>query len=249
MNIPGFKNSIEMLFGEHLHKYGDDEYGFTNISKEEFCKIGYTTNLTLETIEEARVNQVDMIITHHAPWSFLFGMEESCVEKLKEYEINHFWIHLPLDFVNFGTCTSLFNEIEIDKILEYSSYEEEELPGIGEYESPILLYDLVERVEERLEEKVKAWKNHNRPVKRVAILTGAGNNTNIIKRALEKGCDTYITGEKTLYTVQYAKFKGINLIVGSHTFTEVFGVESLAYKLKELNRALEITRLYEEHLE
>ena len=173
MNITQFKEHITSLFEEHLNKYGDDEYGFTHLSKEEFHKIGYTTNLTLETIEEAYRNGVDMMVTHHAPWSFLFGMEE----------------------------------------------------------------------------KVKSWKNHDRPVKRIAILTGAGNNTNLIERALEKGCDTYITGEKTLYTVQHAKFKGINLIVGSHTFTEVFGVESLARKLKERDRAIEITRLNEEHLE
>lgn len=47
-----------------------------------------------------------------------------------------------------------------------------------------------------MEEKVKSWRNHDKPVKRIAILTGAGNNTNLIERALEKGCDTYITGEK-----------------------------------------------------
>jgi len=35
MNIAGFKNSIEMLFGEHLHKYGDDEYG---LAKRNFVK-------------------------------------------------------------------------------------------------------------------------------------------------------------------------------------------------------------------
>lgn len=205
--------------------------------------------MTLETNEEAYRNGVDMIVTHHAPWSFLFGMEEACIEKLKEYEMNHFWIHLPLDFVNFGTCTSLFNEIRIDTILEYSTYEEEELPGIGEYKEAIPFSNLVEKLEERMEEKVKNWKNHDRPVNRITILTGAGNNTNLIERALEKGCDTYITGEKTLYTVQHAKFKGINLIVGSHTFTEVFGVESLARKLKERDRAIEIIRLNEEHLE
>ncbi|MGH0429369.1 Nif3-like dinuclear metal center hexameric protein [Bacillus hominis] len=249
MNITQFKEHITSLFEEHLNKYGDDEYGFTHLSKEEFHKIGYTTNLTLETIEEAYRNGVDMILTHHAPWSFLFGMEEACIEKLKEYEMNHFWIHLPLDFVKFGTCTSLFNEIEIDTILEYSTYEEEELPGIGEYKEAMPFSKLVGKLEERMEEKVKSWKNHDRPVKRIAILTGAGNNTNLIERALEKGCDTYITGEKTLYTVQHAKFKGINLIVGSHTFTEVFGVESLARKLKERDRAIEITRLNEEHLE
>ncbi len=49
--------------------------------------------------------------------------------------------------------------------------------------------------------------------------------------------------------MQHAKFKGINLIVGSHTFTEVFGVESLARKLQERDRAIEITRLNEDHLE
>ncbi|EEM04927.1 hypothetical protein bmyco0003_27250 [Bacillus pseudomycoides] len=38
MNISGFKNSIEMLFGEHLHKYGDDEYGFTILAKRNFVK-------------------------------------------------------------------------------------------------------------------------------------------------------------------------------------------------------------------
>lgn len=249
MHITQFKGHIASLFEEHLNKYGDDEYDFTHISKEEFHKIGYTTNLTLETIEEAYQNGVDMILTHHAPWSFLFGMEEACIEKLKEYEMNHFWIHLPLDFVKFGTCTSLFNEIGIDTILEYSTYEEEELPGIGEYKEAIPFSNLVGKLEERMEEKVKSWKNHDKPVKRIAILTGAGNNTNLIERALEKGCDTYITGEKTLYTVQHAKFKDINLIVGSHTFTEVFGVESLARKLKERDNSIEITRLNEDHLE
>ena len=127
---------------------------------------------------------------------FLFGMEEACIEKLKQYEMNHFWVHLPLDFVKFGTCTSLFNGIGIDTILEYSTYEEEELPGIGEYKEAIPFSNLVGKLEERMEEKVKSWRNHDKPVKRIAILTGAGNNTNLIERALEKGCDTYITGEK-----------------------------------------------------
>lgn len=39
MNIKQFNEHITSLFGEHLHKYGDDEYGFTHISKDEFHKI------------------------------------------------------------------------------------------------------------------------------------------------------------------------------------------------------------------
>lgn len=59
----------------------------------------------------------------------------------------------------------------------------------------------------------------------------------------------YITGEKVLYTVEYAKFVEINLIIGSHTFTEIFGIESLAKKIKEKYSNIEIIKLKEEHLE
>lgn len=60
---------------------------------------------------------------------------------------------MPLDFIEFGTCTSLFNEIAIDTILEYSTYEEEELPGIGEFKAPIAFLNLVERLEEKWKRK------------------------------------------------------------------------------------------------
>ncbi|PGZ94932.1 SMS protein [Bacillus pseudomycoides] len=248
MNIQQFKVNIEEIFGEHLHKYGD-QFGITNVSNEKFNRIGYATNLTLETIEEAKKEKVDMMITHHAAWEFLYGMEEACISKLKEYNINHFWIHSPLDFVEFGTCTSLFHTIEIDEIITYSSCDDEELPGVGEYTDPIPFSKLVERVESKLGEKVKAWKNNAKEVKRVGIITGAGHSTDHIQAALDSGCDTYITGEKTLYTVQYAQFKNINLIAGSHTFTEIFGVESLVKRLQELDNSIEIIQLYEGHIE
>ena len=73
--------------------------------------------------------------------------------------------------------------------------------------------------------------------------------TTEVRELVERGCDTYITGEKSLYTIQYAKFTGINLIVGSHTFTEIWGVESLTLKIKEAFSDVEIVRLNEAHSE
>jgi putative NIF3 family GTP cyclohydrolase 1 type 2 len=100
-----------------------------------------------------------------------------------------------------------------------------------------------------LAEPVKAWKNHDRPMKKVAILTGAGNNSALIKFAKESGCDAFITGERTLYSVQYAKFAGVNLYVGSHTYTEIFGVENLAKKIQESIPETVLCRIEEEHIE
>ncbi|GGA16051.1 hypothetical protein GCM10008018_70870 [Paenibacillus marchantiophytorum] len=50
-------------------------------------------------------------------------------------------------------------------------------------------------------------------------------------------------------TIQYAKFIKMNLIVGSHTFTEIFGVKSLSEKIKEKYESLEIIELVEDHIE
>jgi len=59
--------------------------------------------------------------------------------------------------------------------------------------------------------------------------------------------DVYLTGEKILYTVEFAKLYDLNLVVGSHTFTELLGVKSMLEK-SELG-LIEIVRIDEEHIE
>ncbi|MFK8794540.1 Nif3-like dinuclear metal center hexameric protein [Planococcus plakortidis] len=250
MNIKDFEKTIQQLFGERLLEE-DDEYGFTYTADKEIRKIGYATNLSMETVELAIAQGVDLIVTHHDAWDFIYGLREACTTKLAAHNISHFWIHAPLDFVGFGTCTSLMKRLEVDKINVYSTYSEAdgELPGIAEFAVPVEFGRLTERMRSALNEPVRAWKNNDPPVKRIGVLTGAGHSTALIREAAERGCDTYITGEATLYTIQYAQFAGINLLVGSHTFTEIFGVASLAKKIVEMNPDVEITELEESHFE
>lgn len=250
MNLNEFEQTIKKLFGEKLLEEHDD-YGFTNTSNHEIRKIGYATNLSLETVEQAIQQGVDLIVTHHDAWDFLYGLREACVKKMQEHNISHFWIHAPLDFVEFGTCTSLMETLEIDTITKYSSYNDEDgdLPGIGEYSHSFDFNLLTEKMRSKLNEPVRAWKNNDKEVKRIGVLTGAGHSSSIIQKAVDEGCDTYVTGEATLYAIQYAEFAGINLLVGSHTFTEIFGVETLAKKIVELNPDVVISELKEAHFE
>jgi len=92
---------------------------------------------------------------------------------------------------------------------------------------------LIEHLFNVLSENVKAWNYGRSYVKRIGVLAVAGNGTNHIRDAVHSEGDVYITGEKSLYTVQFAKYLNMNLIVGSHMFTELFGVRSFANKLKE----------------
>lgn len=249
MEIEQFEHHIKQLFKEDLLEKFHDDYGFTYKSNKVISKIGYSTNLSIESIEEAAKNNVDLMVTHHDAWDFIYGLKEECLNKLQEYDISHFWIHGPLDFIEFGTCTSLMNVIGIDNIISYSFYNNGDVPGVGEFSAPTDFEVLVQKMRNELEEPVRAWRNNDKRVKKVGVLTGAGHSSNHIKMAVEAGCDTYITGEATLYTIQYAQFVGINLLVGSHTFTEIFGVESLANKLKHLDNEIELVKLKEEHFE
>ncbi|WP_235549605.1 Nif3-like dinuclear metal center hexameric protein [Paenibacillus sp. Soil766] len=177
-------------------------------------------------------------------------MQEECHKLLASYGISHFFVHLPLDYAEFGTCTSLFKAIGINNVIQQSiDIEGRSLPGIGEFESPISFQELSDRVSTVLSENIKTWKHSEKLIKRVGIITGAGNSTKCLRDAHNSECDVYITGEKILYTIQYAKFIKMNLIVGSHTFTEIFGVKSLSEKIKEKYDSLEIIGLVEDHSE
>lgn len=230
---------------EHFYK----ESGITVRWAGDVKRIGYCTNLTLDTIEEARKNNVDLMITHHDAWEFIYGLKEACREKLIEYNISHYFNHLPLDDCDFGTNNSLIEKLGLE-IIERTHEEDGFFCGrVAEFKEEVTFEELVEKLESILEEPVQSWKFKEGKIKRVGLVCGGGGFTTDVREAIDRNCDVYITGEKVLYTIEYAKFAGINLIVGSHTFTELFGIESLAMKIKDKFKDIEIVRLYEEHLE
>ncbi|WP_078596391.1 Nif3-like dinuclear metal center hexameric protein [Evansella clarkii] len=225
------------------------ESGITYHVEKKVNKLGYCVNLTLETIEEARIHGVDMMVTHHPAWDEIYGLKQACMEKLAEYSISHYYNHLPLDDCNFGTNDSLLNKLNVEIIKRTHGWEGLYFGRIAEYDKEIELNELVNNVENLLEEPVKSWRFNNKKIKRVGLVCGNGAPTACLKEAVENNCDVYITGECNLYTIQYAQFKRINLIIGSHTFIELFGIQNLALKLCEKIKELEVVRLNEEHYE
>lgn len=225
------------------------ESGLTYHADKKVKRVGYCVNLTLETIEEARLQGVDMMVTHHDAWDEIYGLKEACIEKLAEYGISHYYNHLPLDDSNFGTNDSLLEKLNLEIVKRTHEWEGLYFGRVAEYPEEIELNDLVKNMENLLEEPVKYWRFNDNKVKRVGLVCGNGAPTACLKEAVENKCDVYITGECNLYTIQYAQFKGMNLIIGSHTFTEFFGIESLALKLNEKIKDLEVVRLNEKHYE
>ena len=210
-----------------------EEYGFVDYSNSDISRIGYATNLTHYTIMQAYKNGVQFILSHHDAWNFVFGMKEACIEMMKKYNLASFFIHAALDDADFGTNESLLKVLGLKSIEKFGLYREIYTYGrVAAIKDGIDFDIFVRKVEDILGERVRHWKNHNNKVQKIAVVTGGGMMTNDLKLAHDLGCDTYITGEKMLYTVQYADFVGMNLIVGSHTNTELFGVQTLAEMVK-----------------
>lgn len=251
MLIKDFEGFINDTFTkERLEIVKDkDEYGFTNIGAEEIYKIGYCTNLTVETAKEAVKQKVNLLITHHDAWEWMTGMKEVVLKILKQSEISHFYIHLPLDDADFGNNTSILERLGFRVVDKFSNDDGMYCGRIGELDNPIEFEELVSRIENLMEEPVRSWKNHEGKIKRIGVVTGAGFFSTDVEEAAKLGCDVYFTGEKTLYTVQYAKFININLIVGSHTFIEIFGVESLANLINKRYSEVDVVKINEEHIE
>jgi len=249
MDVSHIVERINDLFNKTSNEIYSSESGITYHADKKVKKLGYCVNLTLETIEEARIHGVDMMVTHHDAWDEIYGLKEVCIEKLTGYGISHYYNHLPLDDCNFGTNDSLLKKLNLKIVKRTHEWEGLFFGRIAEYDKEIEFNELVKYIENLLEEPVKSWQFNDKKVKRVGLVCGNGAPTACLKEAVENKCDVYITGECNLYTIQYAKFKGMNLIIGSHTFTEFFGIQSLAMKLIENNKELEVVRLNEEHYE
>jgi dinuclear metal center YbgI/SA1388 family protein len=249
MDVLHIVEKIDKLFSVTNKEIYSSESGVTYNADKKVNKLGYCVNLTLETIEEARINGVDMMVTHHPAWDEIYGLKEACLERLTEYGISHYYNHLPLDDCSFGTNDSLLKKLNLENVKRTHEWEGLYFGRTAEFYEEIEFNELVKKFEKLLEEPVKSWRFNAKKVKRVGLVCGNGGPTECLKEAVENKCDVYITGECNLYTIQYAQLKGIDLIIGSHTFTEFFGVQSLVMKLSENEKELEVVKLNEKHYE
>ena len=227
----------------------DDESGLAANGCTMIRKIGYATNLTPETAKGAKNAGVDALITHHDAWGFIYGMREDCHSALSEWGIAHFYAHLPLDAAPFGTAASLIHGLGATVTSGIAKQSEHPQGMVGAYSSPMSVDNVAEHMRSLTHEECKVWKCGPTQIRSIGVVTGGGSLTSFVKDAADAGCELYITGEQSLYLIQYCMSIGMNLIVGSHTFTELPGVRSLAEKLQIRHPDVQIAEIPESHYE
>lgn len=72
---------------------------------------------------------------------------------------------------------------------------------------------------ERLQTPVRAWPNAS-TFRQVAVVPDGGGSTEYLANAIARGCDTFLTGEGSLYTELFAVEHQLSLVLASHDATE-----------------------------
>ena len=219
-----------------------DEWGM-RIHCREPDALGYATTLTPAIIGQAKANQLDLLVTHHDAWDFLLEERSTSLELLEQYQISHVWCHAPLDAADFGTSAALLAALGCKPVGTIAGGD----GRVGELAGPVALADIIQSLERQLQEAPCRIVAADRPVRRIACVTGAGASINYLTEALTCAADLYITGETNLYLLEYASFRKVNLLVYSHNYTEMPGTRNLAERIAARLGIKNVLRLDEPH--
>ena len=144
--------------------------------------------------------------------------------------------HLTVSRANFDSGDPEYFAIENDDETEFE-YDIEEVGSVGYLPKPMSFKQFCTYVERCLDlpkHYIRCVDGGREKIEKVAFCTGAGGD--FIYRAVELGCDAYITGDVKLHEAQYAKAMGLTVIDAGHYGTEKIFTENMAAQLREKSK-------------
>jgi dinuclear metal center YbgI/SA1388 family protein len=200
-------------------------------------KIGCAVDADLESIRKARKEKVDFLIVHHGLFWGSSALDRKIralrMQKAKRLGVAIYSSHLPLDaHPELGNSIGLLRALELEKWKRkrFGRAMGREI-GYRVQGGRLRLRDLVNRLSRATGRKAVVLGYGPKVCRKIGIVTGGFGDLDQVVKA---GLDTLITGEADYPTEVKAKELGINLILGGHRETEVFGVRELACMLVKI---------------
>lgn len=197
-------------------------------------------DITNAVIDEAIAMGAELIVSHH-PLIF-GGLNNVTAEgkgaktlRLARAGISAISMHTNLDIAPGGVNDVL---IELLGASSEGGFDENNCGRVGELQQAMEFMAFAEMCRHRLNVKGLRYYNAGRPVRRVAVMGGAGGSD--VQAAFDKGCDVYVTADVSYHEFLLAEELGISLIDADHFCTENPIVPVMGQKLKERFPELEV---------
>ena len=198
-------------------------------------KIGWAVDADLESIRKAGKEKVDFLIVHHGLFWGNSRLDREIrarrILKSKRLGVAIYSSHLPLDaHPELGNSIGLLRALGLGDAKRKPFGVAMGRPiGYKVEGSRWKLRDLVNRMSRVTGRKSVVLGRGPKICRRIGIVTGGFGD---LDQVVQARLDTLITGEADYPTEVKAKELGINLILGGHRETEVFGVRELATQLR-----------------
>ena len=197
-------------------------------------RIGAAVDVSTRVLTEAQKRKVDLLIVHHGLfWPGLQPVRGALRRQLRlalENDIALYSAHLPLDIhPRVGNNARLVAALGLKSPRPF--LEEKGQPVGLKLRVSLPRSEFICRLQKALNGPVKVFDFGPKQTRAIGFVTGAGGSE--IYRVAEQNVDTFITGEAPHWAAVAAEELGLNLLLGGHYATEVFGVKALAAHLSK----------------
>jgi len=191
-------------------------------------RIGAALNTSFAAILAAAHADVDLLVVHHAPWAEIdLHLRDRKLAAVESHGMSLYATHESLDrSPTESTGGSL--AVALDIAVQQAGGTDLAVGAAPNIEFNAWL----SVISTRLRTRVRAWPN-NPTFRRIALVPGGGGSTQYLAEAAALGCDTFVTGEGSLYTELFAQEIGISLIYATHAATEFPAICDFARSVAE----------------
>jgi dinuclear metal center YbgI/SA1388 family protein len=197
-------------------------------------RIGAAVDISTRLLTDAAKQDVDLLIVHHGLfWPGLQPIQGALRRQLRiafENDVALYSAHLPLDIhARVGNNAQLVAALGLKS--PRSFLEEKGQPVGLKIRASLPRSELVRKLQKALNGPVKVFGFGPKQTRTIGVVTGAAGSE--IYRVANEEIDTFITGEAPHWAAVAADEVGVNLLLGGHYATEVFGVRALAAHLSK----------------
>lgn len=220
-----------------IHDVGDWDHALNGLQIENsgrITRIGAAVDVSTRVLTEAQKRDVDLLIVHHGLfWPGLQSIQGALRRQLRlafENDIALYSAHLPLDIhPRVGNNAQLLAALGLKSARPF--LEEKGQPVGLKIRASLSRSELVRKLQKALNGPVKVFGFGPKQTRAIGVVTGAAGSE--VYRVVDEEIDTFITGEAPHWAAVAAEELGMNLLLGGHYATEVFGVKALVAHLSK----------------
>jgi dinuclear metal center YbgI/SA1388 family protein len=195
-------------------------------------RVAAAVDVSTRVLTEVTKQNVDLLIVHHGLfWPGLQPIRGTLHRQMQlafQNNIALYSAHLPLDVhPKIGNNAQLVAALGLKSTKPF--LEEKGQPVGLKLRASLPRSELVRKLQKALNGPVKSFDFGPKQTRTIGIVTGSAGSE--IYRVAEEKIDTFITGEAPHWAAVAAEELGVNLLLGGHYATEVFGVKALAAHL------------------